>query len=213
MQMACRHRKAEQLILAQGKLVEVVMLRQIALKGTTSLAMLLLAVSLSTGQEAARPGDRAPESLLRKQKAVVATKKNVRRLSNSENRPTAKNKEHRLILQVNSNDAAAMNLTLNNATNVVQHYKDIGEKVKIEVITFGPGLHMLRTDTSPVKDRIETMSVSTPEVLFKACGNTRENMRKHEDKEIQLIPEAQVVNSGVVRIMEREEQGWTYVKP
>ncbi|WP_027576865.1 hypothetical protein [Bradyrhizobium sp. WSM1743] len=189
------------------------MLRHIALKGTTSLAMLLVAVSLSTGQEAARPGDRAPESLLRKQKAVVATKKDVRRLSSSENRSTAKNKEHRLILQVNSNDAAAMNLTLNNATNVVQHYKDMGEKVKIEVITFGPGLHMLRTDTSPVKDRIETMSLSTPEVMFKACGNTRENMRKHENKEIQLIPEAQVVNSGVVRIMEREEQGWTYVKP
>jgi hypothetical protein len=39
----------------------------------------------------------------------------------------AKKKEHRLILQVNSNDPAAMN----NATNVVQHYDDIGEKVKI----------------------------------------------------------------------------------
>ncbi|QQN62974.1 hypothetical protein JIR23_26055 [Bradyrhizobium diazoefficiens] len=189
------------------------MLRQIALKGTTSLAMLLVAISLSTGQEAARPIDRTPETLLRKQKAVIATKKNLRRLSSSESRSTAKNKEHRLILQVNSNDAAAMNLTLNNATNVVQHYKDVGEEVKIEVITFGPGLHMLRADTSPVKDRIETMSVSTPEVMFKACGNTRENMRKHENKEIQLIPEAQVVNSGVVRIMEREEQGWTYVKP
>ncbi|MGY3149384.1 intracellular sulfur oxidation DsrE/DsrF family protein [Bradyrhizobium sp. USDA 3397] len=188
------------------------MLRQIVLKGTTSLAMLLIAASLSTAQEAARSVDRASESLLRKHKTVVPTI-NVRRLPRSENRPTAKNKEHRLILQVNSNDAAAMNLTLNNATNVVQHYKDMGEKVKIEVITFGPGLHMLRTDTSPVKDRIETMSMSTPEVMFKACGNTRENMRKHENKEIRLIPEAQVVNSGVVHIMEREEQGWTYVKP
>ncbi|WFU69269.1 hypothetical protein [Bradyrhizobium sp. CB2312] len=176
------------------------------------MAVLLLGVSLSAGQEVARPADRAPESLLLKQKRAVATKKNVRRLSSSESRSSAK-KEHRLILQVNSNDAAAMNLTLNNATNVVQHYKDMGEKVKIEVITFGSGLHMLRTDTSPVKGRIETMSASTPEVTFKACGNTRENMRRQENKEIQLIPEASVVNSGVVRIMEREEQGWTYVKP
>ena len=44
-----------------------------------------------------------------------------------------------------------MNLALNNATNVVQYYKDLGEKVTIEVVTFGPGLHMLRDDTSPVK--------------------------------------------------------------
>jgi hypothetical protein len=124
-----------------------------------------------------------------------------------------KNEEHRLILQVNSSDPAAMNLALNNATNVVQYYKDLGEKVEIEVITFGPGLHMLRADTSPVKDRIETMALSTPEVSFKACGNTQEKMRKAENKDIPLVPVAQVVNSGVVRIIELEERNWTYVKP
>src|SRR5678816_497519 len=71
-----------------------------------------------------------------------------------------KGKEHRLVLQVNSNDAAAMNLTLNNATNVTEYYKGLGEKVQIEVVTFGPGLHMLREDTSPVKARIEEMALS-----------------------------------------------------
>jgi len=122
-------------------------------------------------------------------------------------------KEHRLILQVNSNDAAAMNLTLNNATNVAQYYEKIGEPVKIEVVTFGPGLNMLRDDTSPVKARIETMALSTPEVSFKACGITRENMRKAEDKDIPIIPQAEIVPSGVVRVMQREEEGWSYVKP
>ncbi|WP_024516094.1 hypothetical protein [Bradyrhizobium sp. Tv2a-2] len=126
---------------------------------------------------------------------------------------TVKSKEHHLILQVNTNDPGAMNLTLNNAMNVTQYYKDRDEKVKIEVITFGPGLNMLRQDTSPVKARIETMALSTPEVSFKACGNTQENMRKAENKDIPIVPQAQVVKSGVVRVMELEEQGWTYVKP
>ena len=125
----------------------------------------------------------------------------------------ANNKDHHLILQVNTNDPAAMNLALNNAVNVTQYYKDRGERVKIEVITFGPGLNMLRADTSPVKARIETMALSTPEVSFKACGNTQENMRKAENKDIPIISQAQVVKSGVVRVMELEEQGWTYVKP
>ena len=124
-----------------------------------------------------------------------------------------KSKDHRLILQVNTNDAAAMNLALNNAINVTQYYKERGERVKIEVVTFGPGLNMLREDTSPVKARIETMALSAPDVSFKACGNTRDNMRKAENKEIPIIPQAQVVESGVVRVMELEEQGWTYVKP
>jgi uncharacterized protein len=122
-------------------------------------------------------------------------------------------KEHRLILQVNSNDPAAMNLALNNAVNAAQYYKEVGEKVKIEVVTFGPGLHMLRDDTSPVKARIETLALSTPEISYKACGNTRENMTKAENKEISIVPQADVVKSGVIHIMQLEEQGWTYVKP
>jgi uncharacterized protein len=128
-------------------------------------------------------------------------------------RAAAEKKLHQLVLQVNTNEPAMMNLALNNATNVAQYYKDLGEKVAIEVVTFGPGLHMLRDDTSPVKARIKAIRESTPAISFKACGNTQENMHKVENKEIPLIPEASVVKSGVVRVMELQEKGWTYVKP
>ena len=121
-------------------------------------------------------------------------------------------KQHQLVLQVNVNDPAMMNLALNNATNVAQYYKDLGEKATIEVVTFGPGLHMLRDDTSPVKARIETLAMSNPEISFKACGNTQQNMRKAENKDITLIPQATIVKSGVVRVMELQEKGWTYIK-
>jgi len=122
-------------------------------------------------------------------------------------------KPHRLILQVNSNEPAMMNLALNNASNVAQYFADLGEEVKIDVVTFGPGLHMLRDDTSPVKARIKALKESQPSISFEACGNTRETMGRTESKEIPLISEAKVVKSGVVRVMELQEQGWTYVKP
>ena len=127
--------------------------------------------------------------------------------------PVPDRKAHRLILQVNTNDPAMMNLALNNATNVAQYYQELGEKVEIEVVTFGPGLHMLRDDTSPVKARISTIALSTPSISFKACGNTQGNMSKAENKQIALIPEAAVVKSGVVRVMELQEKGWAYVRP
>lgn len=127
--------------------------------------------------------------------------------------PVVERKPHRLVLQVNTNEPAMMNLALNNATNVAQYYQDLGEKVEIEVVTFGPGLHMLRDDTSPVKARISTIALSTPAISFKACGNTQSNMSKAENRDIVLIPEASVVKSGVVRVMELQEKGWTYVKP
>jgi uncharacterized protein len=128
-------------------------------------------------------------------------------------RQTPAKKSHHLVLQVNSNEPAMMNLALNNATNVAQYYKEADEKVSIEVVAYGPGLHMLRDDTSPVKARIETIALSTPEISFKACGNTQENMRRAESKDIPLISQAKVVKSGVVRVIQLQEQGWAYVKP
>jgi len=127
--------------------------------------------------------------------------------------PGAAKKAHRLILQVNTNEPAMMNLALNNATNVEQYYRDLGEQVEIEIVTFGPGLHMLRDDTSPVKDRIKAIAGKSSSISFKACGNTQENMRKAEDKAIPLVAQATLVKSGVVRVMELQEQGWTYVRP
>lgn len=125
----------------------------------------------------------------------------------------ASKKAHRLVLQVNSNEPATMTLALNNATNVDQYYKDRGEKIEIEIVTFGPGLHMLRDDTSPVKERIKAMADKNPAISFKACGNTQENMGKAENKAIPLVAQATVVKSGVVRLIELQEQGWTYVRP
>ena len=125
----------------------------------------------------------------------------------------ASKKAHRLVLQVNSNEPATMTLALNNATNVEQYYRERGEKIEIEIVTFGPGLHMLRDDTSPVKDRIKAIAEKSPMISFRACGNTQENMGKAENKAIPLVAQATVVKSGVVRLMELQEQGWTYVRP
>ena len=142
--------------------------------------------------------------------AAQAKKQSEKQVSK---RLASEKKQHRLVLQVNTNDPATMNLALNNATNVAQYYKDLGEKVSIEIVTYGPGLHMLRNDTSPVKARIETLALSTPEISYKACGNTQQNMQKAESKDVPIIPQAQVVASGVVRVMELQEKGWTYVRP
>jgi intracellular sulfur oxidation DsrE/DsrF family protein len=126
---------------------------------------------------------------------------------------SAPKKAHRLVLQVNTNEPATMNLALNNATNVAQYYEELGEKVQIEIVTFGAGLHMLRDDTSPVKDRIKAIADKTSSISFKACGNTQENMGKAENKKVPLVSQATVVKSGVVRVMELQEQGWSYVRP
>ena len=127
----------------------------------------------------------------------------------------AEGKTHRIAIQVDQNDPQVMTMALNNATNVIEFYRTMNEDVDIEVITYGPGLHMLRADTSPVQDRIKRLKemVFPGRLQFSACNNTKLGMEKTEGRAISVVPEATVVPSGVVRLMELQEQGWSYVRP
>lgn len=120
---------------------------------------------------------------------------------------------HKLAIHVDENDAAVMNLALNNAENVKQFYDAKGEKVAIEIVAYGPGLNMFVAADSPVKDRISAMSLESPEITFAACENTLRGMVKKAGKDVPLMSEATMVQSGVVRLMELQADGYAYVRP
>jgi intracellular sulfur oxidation DsrE/DsrF family protein len=125
----------------------------------------------------------------------------------------AEGKPHRIAIQVDQNDPQVMNLALNNATNVIEYYRARDEDVDVDIVTYGPGLHMLRADISPVQDRIKRLKdmVFPGKIQFSACNNTKQGMEKTEGHAIAIVPDATIVPSGV--LMELREQGWSYVRP
>ncbi len=120
---------------------------------------------------------------------------------------------HKVAVHVDESDPKRINMALNNVQNIKKYYDSVGEAVEIEVVAYGPGLHMLRSDTSTVKDRISTMSLEIDGLTFSACGNTHAGMSKKEGKEVELLSEATMVPSGVVRLVELQEGGYAYVRP
>ena len=127
----------------------------------------------------------------------------------------ADTKPHRLLIQVDQDDPVVMNLALNNATNVIEYYRAKNEQVDLDIVTYGPGLNMLRADTSPVQDRIKRLKdmVLPGKIQFSACNVTKQGMEKREGHAIPILAEAIVVPSGVVHLMELQEEGWSYVRP
>jgi len=126
-------------------------------------------------------------------------------------------KTHHIAIQVDQNDPQVMNLALNNATNVIEYFRAKHEDVDVDIVTYGPGLHMLRADTSPapVQERLKRLKdMAFPgKVQFSACNNTRLGMEKAEGHAISVVPEATLVPSGVVHLMELQENGWSYIRP
>ena len=127
----------------------------------------------------------------------------------------AEGKPHRVTIQIDQNDPALMNMELNNANNVIEYYRGRNEEVDLDIVAYGPGLHMLRADTSPVQDRIKHLKdMAFPgKIQFSACNNTKQGMEKTEGHAISILPDASIVPSGVVHLMELQERGWSYVRP
>jgi uncharacterized protein len=122
-------------------------------------------------------------------------------------------REHKVAIHVDSSDPKVMNLALNNAQNIDAYYKSKGDSIIIEVVTYGPGLNMLIPGKSPVETRIAAMSLEMDNLSFAACANTKAKMEAKTGKKIEIMSEATVVPSGVVRLIELQEAGYAYVRP
>lgn len=125
----------------------------------------------------------------------------------------AQARQHRLLIHVDSSQAEIMTEALHNATNAIDVERKRGEATRVEIVANGLGTAMFIDDLSPVKDEIRRVHAAYPQIVLSACGislaHTEDSMKRH----LTVVLEARVVPSGAVRIMELEEQGWSYLKP
>jgi len=112
-----------------------------------------------------------------------------------------------LVIQVSSADPLIQKIALNNAVNV---QKAIPGAV-VEIVAYGPGLGLL-TMKSKQKDRVASLALNEG-LTFSACGNTMKKAAKKSGKMPVLINGVKVVQAGVLRIMELQAQGYTYIRP
>lgn len=120
---------------------------------------------------------------------------------------------HKIAIHVDDSDMRVMNMALNNAQNARTYFESVGDTVELEIVAYGPGLQMFVKDQSPVADRISTMALEFEDIQFSACGNTIKGMTRKLGHAPELIDEAEVVPSGVARLVILQEEGYSYVRP
>ncbi len=115
---------------------------------------------------------------------------------------------HKVVIQVSTDDPRTQTIALNNAVNL---QKALGQdNVQIEIVAYGPGLGMLTRDA---KEGKRVTSLAMQDIQFSACGNTMKGIEKKTGKMPVLLEGVTVVEAGVLRIMELEEQGYAYIRP
>jgi intracellular sulfur oxidation DsrE/DsrF family protein len=112
---------------------------------------------------------------------------------------------NRVVIQVSDAEAAKWNLALNNARNI---QTDLGAaNVDIEIVAYGPGIGMLKAD-SVVGNRIDEAGKAGVKVV--ACENT---MHAQKLTQADMLSGIGYVPAGVVELMQRQQQGWAYIRP
>jgi intracellular sulfur oxidation DsrE/DsrF family protein len=116
--------------------------------------------------------------------------------------------EHKIVIQVSTDDPRTQKIALNNAVNLQKQYGV--DNVAIEIVAYGPGLGLL-TDKSGQADRVESLAMQ--DITFSACGNTMNKVATKTGEMPVLLEGVTQVTAGVAQIMELQEQGYAYVRP
>jgi intracellular sulfur oxidation DsrE/DsrF family protein len=116
--------------------------------------------------------------------------------------------EHKIVLQLSDNDPKRQALAISVAYNLLKFYDP--DKVAVEVVAFGPGIDLLRTDNA---NRKLVESLIAQGVRFDACLNTVDTVERDTGKRPEIIPAATPVQVGVGQILLLTENGYTLVRP
>jgi len=112
----------------------------------------------------------------------------------------------KVMLQLTSADETTINNVLHNAANIQNFYGM--DQVEIMIVAYGPGMRALYSKSSPVQDRIT--SLQKYGIDFVGCGNTMDATDHTPDD---LIEGVEWVQAGIAEIVERQLDGWVYVRP
>jgi len=119
---------------------------------------------------------------------------------------------HRLVLPINTDDPTTMRALISTSLNLPKYYQERNEAFTIEVVAYNAGVHMLRADTSPVKDMLRILRAVNSNIRFVVCEATKLGMERQEGHAITLIDNVDLVPSGPGRIIELQEAGWSYIR-
>lgn len=116
--------------------------------------------------------------------------------------------DHHLALQLSDDDAKKQSLVVSVAYNLLKFYGP--DRIAIEVVTFGPGIALLRAD-SPNRKLVDSLVAQG--VKFDVCMNTVETIERETGHRVPLNPNAKPVEAGVAQILALTEKGYTLVRP
>lgn len=112
-------------------------------------------------------------------------------------------RQHRIVMQLTSGDT----LVHKNLMKQFKNMLDAAPNLQLELVCHGPGMDLLMGDRSIVAGKVKEFAGKG--ITFLACDNT---IRERQLDPTKVLAEAGHVKAGIIHIVERQEDGWSYIK-
>ena len=118
----------------------------------------------------------------------------------------------RLMLHVNTGDTYRYNVILDETERLLKTAADKNEKVTIQILTNAAGLKLLEDNQSPQAQRLRKLYTQYDNLLLTACGQTLKRLKAEKNIEPKLLATTKIVPSAIQEVIDKQKQGWTYIR-
>ena len=111
--------------------------------------------------------------------------------------------EHKIVFQLTSGDTNVHKMLVRQLGNVLT----AAPNSKIEVVCHGPGITMLTSRQTIGQPKV--IELKGKGIDFVVCENTLKEKKVTKEE---IIPEAAFVKAGIIEIVKKQEEGWSYIR-
>ncbi len=120
--------------------------------------------------------------------------------------------ETRIVFHLTNPDQTVAGELLDEVEDLLAAYEADHRPLRVEVVSHSDGLDLLRMRLSQHKARIGELAGRFNNLTFVACQNSIDRIKIEHGVEVKLVPDAEVIDSGVDHVVKRQREGWSYIR-
>ncbi|WP_018871829.1 hypothetical protein [Thioalkalivibrio sp. ALJ16] len=121
-------------------------------------------------------------------------------------------KTDQILLHINEADRRAMAELLDDIESMYREAASQGRELNVQVVVHNNAMDLLRADSAPYPERVADMAQDYPTLRFTACAQTLNRLAREEGGSVDILPQAELIDSGVAEAARRQAEGWIYIK-
>lgn len=118
----------------------------------------------------------------------------------------------RIVFHLTSSNPLRMGKLLDDVEALLEKTGELQQNAVVEVIANGDGLDLYRDGVTSFGERIAEMSGDNQNLRFVACQRTIDQIESDGQGRVHLLPQVVTAGSGISQVIQRQQQGWSYIQ-